>query len=68
MGLDLRPDAWRYRDWVIQAMNDDMPYGQFVSFTTSSVFRGLIVSCVPCHTQIDALGFGFENYNAAGPW
>ncbi|MDA0833346.1 MAG: PSD1 and planctomycete cytochrome C domain-containing protein [Planctomycetota bacterium] len=24
-----RPDAWRYRDWVIDAINDDMPYDQF---------------------------------------
>src|SRR5262245_10274348 len=24
------PNAWRYRDWVIQAMNDDMPYDVFV--------------------------------------
>ena len=24
------PNAYVYRDWVIQAMNDDMPYGQFV--------------------------------------
>lgn len=24
-----RPNAWRYRDWVIQAINDDMPYDQF---------------------------------------
>ncbi len=23
-------NAWRYRDWVIQALNDDMPYDQFV--------------------------------------
>ena len=23
-------DAWRYRDYVIQAFNDDKPYGQFV--------------------------------------
>lgn len=22
--------AWKYRDWVIQAINDDMPYDQFV--------------------------------------
>jgi len=24
-----RPNAWRYRDWVIDAINDDMPYDQF---------------------------------------
>jgi cytochrome c553 len=24
------PQAWRYRDWVIAAFNDDMPYDQFV--------------------------------------
>ena len=25
-----RPDAWRYRDWVVHALNDDMPYDRFV--------------------------------------
>ena len=24
-----RPNAWRYRDWVIKAINDDMPFDQF---------------------------------------
>ncbi|MCH2149323.1 MAG: DUF1549 and DUF1553 domain-containing protein, partial [Phycisphaerales bacterium] len=24
------PHAWRYRDWVIQALNDDVPYDRFV--------------------------------------
>jgi len=24
-----RPDAWRYRDWVIEAFNQDMPFDQF---------------------------------------
>ena len=24
-----RPDAWRYRDWVIAALNRDMPFDQF---------------------------------------
>ncbi len=24
-----RPDAWRYRDWVIEAINRDMPFDQF---------------------------------------
>src|SRR6056297_2073868 len=26
----LREDAWKYRDWVIQALNDDMPYDEFI--------------------------------------
>jgi Protein of unknown function (DUF1553)/Protein of unknown function (DUF1549) len=26
-----RPDAWRYRDWVVQAFNEDMPYDQFLT-------------------------------------
>src|SRR5205085_1734325 len=26
----LRPTAWKYRDWVIKALNDDMPYDEFV--------------------------------------
>ena len=25
-----RPHAWHYRDWVIKAFNDDMPYNQFI--------------------------------------
>lgn len=25
----LRPDAWRYRDWVIDSINQDLPYDQF---------------------------------------
>src|SRR5690606_30842774 len=24
-----RPNAWRYRDWVIEAINADMPFDQF---------------------------------------
>ncbi len=26
-----RPSAWRYRDWVIQALNTDLPYDRFVT-------------------------------------
>ena len=25
-----RPQAWRYRDWVIAALNEDMPFDQFL--------------------------------------
>lgn len=24
-----RPDAWRFRDWVVRAINNDMPFDQF---------------------------------------
>src|SRR5207244_5386246 len=27
---EFRPDAWPYRDWVVHAFNQDMPYDQFV--------------------------------------
>ncbi len=26
-----RPSAWRYRDWVIQALNADLPYDRFLA-------------------------------------
>ncbi len=26
----LKPEAWRFRDWVIDALNRDMPYDQFL--------------------------------------
>ncbi len=25
-----RPNAWRYRDWVVDALNDDLPYDMFI--------------------------------------
>jgi len=28
---NIRADAWQYRDWVIQSMNQDMPYDRFVA-------------------------------------
>lgn len=27
---DVRPNAWRYRDWVIQSFNNNQPFDQFV--------------------------------------
>jgi len=26
----IRPEAWKYRDWVINALNDDLPFDEFV--------------------------------------
>ena len=28
---EARPDAWRYRDWVVDALNRDLPYDQFLA-------------------------------------
>jgi hypothetical protein len=30
-GDEERINSWRYRDWVIRALNEDMPYNQFVT-------------------------------------
>ncbi|QEH36009.1 hypothetical protein OJF2_45670 [Aquisphaera giovannonii] len=30
-----RPDAWRYRDWVVNALNRDMPYDRFLRLQTA---------------------------------
>lgn len=27
----MKPGIWKYRDWVIEALNNDMPYDQFVT-------------------------------------
>ncbi len=27
----LFPNGYRYRDWVVQALNDDMPYNRFIT-------------------------------------
>jgi Protein of unknown function (DUF1553)/Protein of unknown function (DUF1549) len=29
---EARADAWRYRDWVVKALNQDLPYDQFVRY------------------------------------
>jgi mono/diheme cytochrome c family protein len=28
----LRPEAWRYRDWIVRAVNADLPYDQFLLY------------------------------------
>ncbi len=34
------PNAWRYRDWVIQAFNDDLPYDLFVKAQVAGDLMG----------------------------
>ena len=53
-----RPNAWRYRDYVIRAFNADRPYSRFVQEQLAGdvLFPGTV-------DGIEALGF-----IAAGPW
>lgn len=48
-----RPWAWRYRDWVIQAINSDMPYDRFV-------VEQLAGDLLPDATQEARLATGFH--------
>lgn len=46
------PFAWRYRDWVIKAMNADMPYDRFVKLQ-------LAADLVPDAARQDLAALGF---------
>jgi hypothetical protein len=54
----LRPNAWRYRDWVIRALNADMPYDDFLR---RQIAGDVLAPNDPDH--VVATGF-----LAAGPW
>ena len=47
------PFAWTYRDWVVQALHDDVPYDRFV---TLQLAADLIEPAVPA-ADLAALGF-----------
>jgi hypothetical protein len=53
------PNAWAYRDWVIQAFNDDMPYDQFVK----AQLAGDLMDPKTRYKTIPATGF-----LGLGPW
>ncbi len=48
-----RPDAWRYRDWVVRSLNADLPYDRFLTLQLAGdvVKRG-------DHEALIATGFG----------
>ncbi len=46
-------ESWAYRDWVIDAMNDDLPYDQFV-------VKQLAGDLLPAPTEADRIATGFH--------
>jgi len=52
LGDGSRPNAFRYRDWVIRAINDDMPFDQF---TIEQIAGDLLPN--PSRDQLTATGF-----------
>ena len=45
------PHAWRYRDWVVEALNQDLPYDQFLRLQIAGDLNG-----TPVATGFFALG------------
>lgn len=46
------PNSWRYRDWVVAAFNNDMPYDRFV--------KAQIAADLLPETKEDLAGLGFQ--------
>jgi mono/diheme cytochrome c family protein len=59
-GLNPYPNAYLYRDWVIRAFNDDMPYDQFVRAQLAADLAGEAATRA---RMLPALGF-----LGLGPW
>ena len=49
---DTKGQPWLYRDWVVRALNDDLPYGQFVQ-------RQLAADLMPGTEPSDRAALGF---------
>lgn len=54
----LRPNSWRYRDWVVWALNRDMPYADFVRLQIA----GDVIA------PDDPLALVATGYLVAAPW
>jgi len=53
---DVRPNAWRYRDWVVNAINNDLPYDRFV-------IEQLAGDLLPDATVDQRMATGFNRMN-----
>ena len=58
------PNAYRYRDWVIQALNDDLPYDQFVKLQLAADLMG---KDVKDQVSLGFVGLGPKYYRRNDP-
>lgn len=58
-GFNPYPNAYKYRDWVVQAFNDDMPYSTFVK----AQLAGDLMDAKQRHKTLPGTGF-----IGLGPW
>jgi len=59
-GVRPKTQAWRYRDWVINSLNDDMPYDRFVKLQLA----GDLLPAEPMDTATRMAGLGFLGLGA----
>jgi len=63
------PNAWQYRDWVVRAFNDDLPYDQFVreQIAGDLVERPRIDPRTGANQSVVGTGFWFLGEAVHGP-
>ena len=66
---DYRPHAWRYRDYVIQAFNDDKPYDRFVQeqLAGDEIFPGNPQALLATGFLRHGI-YEYNNRDVAGQW
>jgi cytochrome c553 len=62
-GVRPNTQAWRYRDWVVNALNDDMPYDRFVKLQIAADLMGDVAGDL---AALGYFGLGAEYYKDAG--
>ena len=63
------PNAWQYRDWVVKAFNDDLPYDQFVreQIAGDLVERPRVDATTGANESVVGTGFWFLGEAVHGP-
>ena len=66
-GVKPKNQAWRYRDWVIKAFNDDMPFDRFVKMQLAAdLLPDAPAEAFDKYAGLGFLGLGAEYYRDAG--